>query len=77
MKAAYALAPNRGERLLRNASVLYVLLLVALPLSALLWFGLSDGLESLSSLLGSNVARSALWLTFWTSALVVWWKTAA
>jgi len=70
MKAAYALAPNRGERWLRNASVLYVLLLVALPLSTLLWFGLSDGLVSLSSLLRSNVARSALWLTFWTSALV-------
>ena len=70
MKVAYALAPQRGERLLRSAGVLYVLLLVALPLSALLWFGVSDGMESLGKLLRSNVARSALWLTFWTSALV-------
>jgi sulfate transport system permease protein len=68
--AAYALAPQRAERLLRHGSVLYVLLMVAVPLAALLWFGLSDGLESLSQLLRSPVARSALWLTFWTSTLV-------
>jgi len=68
--AAYALAPQRGELLLRHSSVLYVLAMVALPLAALLWFGVSDGLESLSQLLRSQVARRALWLTFWTSTLV-------
>lgn len=67
---AYALAPNRGERLLRHFSVSYILFLVALPLAALLWFGLSDGFTSLVAVLGSSVARSALWLTLWTSSLV-------
>lgn len=67
---AYALAPNRGERMLRHVSVGYILLLVALPLAALLWFGLSDGFASLTSLARSNVARAALWLTLWTSTLV-------
>jgi sulfate transport system permease protein len=68
--AAYALAPQPAERWVRAGSVLYVLLLVALPLAALVWFGVSDGLESLSNLLRSEAARSALWLTFWTSAFV-------
>jgi sulfate transport system permease protein len=67
---AYALAPDRGERLLRHFSVGYILLLVALPLAALLWFGSSDGFHSLGALARSEVARSALWLTLWTSMLV-------
>jgi sulfate transport system permease protein len=67
---AYVLAPNRGERLLRHFSVGYVVLLVALPLAALVWFGSSDGFEALTSLARSEVARSALWLTVWTSTLV-------
>jgi sulfate transport system permease protein len=68
--AAYALAPTRGERWLRNASVLYILALVALPLLALCWFGVSDGFVSLSQAAHSKVARAAFWLTIWTSTLV-------
>jgi sulfate transport system permease protein len=67
---AYALAPTRGERALRHISVLYVLALVALPLFALLWFGASDGLVALNEAVHSKVARSAFWLTIWTSSLV-------
>jgi sulfate transport system permease protein len=67
---AYALEPSRGERLARHVTTLYLLGLVALPLLALLWFGLGDGLAALSQALRSPVALSALWLTFWTSALV-------
>lgn len=68
--SAYALQPSRGERLARLLTTLYVLGLVALPLFALLWFGLGDGFESLGRTLTSPIARSALWLTVWTSALV-------
>jgi sulfate transport system permease protein len=67
---AYALAPSRGERLVRHVSVLYLLLLVALPLLALIWFGVADGGGSLIDLLGSRTARAALGLTVWTSTLV-------
>jgi sulfate/thiosulfate transport system permease protein len=67
---AYALAPTRGERLVRHVSVLYILLLVALPLAALVWFGVSDGFTSMGELLRSRTARAALGLTVWTSTLV-------
>ncbi|HEX7478765.1 MAG TPA: ABC transporter permease subunit [Polyangiales bacterium] len=68
--AAYALAPTAGERLLRNAVVVYIWLLVAVPLVALVRVGLADGLQSLTHALSSPVARAALWLTLWTSTLV-------
>ena len=67
---AYALAPSRAERLVRHVSVLYLLLLVALPLLALVWFGVGDGGSSMTELLRSRTARSALGLTVWTSTLV-------
>jgi sulfate transport system permease protein len=68
--AAYALAPTRTERLVRHVSVLYILGLVALPLLALLWFGVADGFVALGQIARSNVARAALSLTVWTSTLV-------
>ena len=67
---AHALAPNRAERLVRSAVVLYIALLVAVPLLALLSFGLSGGTHALVEALRSPVARSALWLTVWTSSVV-------
>lgn len=71
MKAgAFALSPNRSERAARTLVLLYVLALVALPLVALVYFGLHDGLKTLIEALRSPVARSALWLTLWTSTLV-------
>jgi sulfate transport system permease protein len=67
---AYALEPSRGERIARHLTTLYLIALVAVPLLALLWYGLSDGLVSLRAALASPIARQALWLTLWTSALV-------
>lgn len=67
---AYALEPSRGERLARHLTTLYLFGIVAIPLGALLWFGIGDGFVSLRAALGSPVARSALWLTLWTSTLV-------
>jgi sulfate transport system permease protein len=67
---AYALEPSRGERIARHLTTLYLIGLVAVPLLVLLWFGVSDGLVSLRTAIGSPVARQALWLTLWTSALV-------
>jgi sulfate transport system permease protein len=69
-QVAYALLPTRSERVARGAVVTYIALLVALPLLALVTFGLSDGLTTLVAALRSPVARSALWLTLWTSVLV-------
>ena len=68
--AAYALAPTRTGRVLRHAGVLYILALVALPLLAVLWFGVADGIDTLRHIAGSSTARAALWLTLWTSTLV-------
>jgi sulfate transport system permease protein len=68
--SAYALEPSRGERVARQLTSLYLIGLVAVPLLALLWFGLGDGGKSLVHALQSPVARSALGLTLWTSALV-------
>lgn len=67
---AYALTPTRSERIARSFVVLYIAALVALPLLALVVFGTSDGLVALAAALRSPVARSALWLTLWTSVLV-------
>jgi sulfate transport system permease protein len=66
----YALLPTRGERFARGAVVGYVVVLVRLPLLALLALGLSDGFSHVVSALSSPVARHALLLTIWTSALV-------
>ncbi len=67
---AYALEPSRGERIARNLTSLYLILLVAVPLVVLLGYGVGDGFSSMKAALASPVARNALGLTFWTSALV-------
>jgi sulfate transport system permease protein len=67
---AYALEPSRGERFARHLTTLYLIAIVAVPLLALLWYGVGDGLVSLKAALTSPVALHALWLTLWTSALV-------
>ena len=65
-----ALAPNRTERALRSGVILYVALLVALPLLGLVSFGLSDGWTNFVQHISAPVAKSALWLTAWTSLVV-------
>jgi sulfate transport system permease protein len=67
---AYALAPNRKERAVRAGVIFYLAILVALPLLGLVHFGLADGPGALIAALKSPVARAALWLTLWTSAVV-------
>lgn len=65
-----ALVPGRGERLLRAALVLYVLLLVALPLLTLVPLAFSQGINVAWSRITGPAALHALWLTLWTAALV-------
>lgn len=68
--AAHALAAGAGQRAIGAGLALYVGLLVALPLAALVYVGLSDGLGVLWQEVRSPVARAALWLTLWTSTVV-------
>jgi sulfate/thiosulfate transport system permease protein len=65
-----ALRPNRFERTLRWGIVLYIVLLVAVPLIGLLYFGLADGVAQFWERIMAPVARAALWLTLWTALLV-------
>jgi sulfate transport system permease protein len=68
-QVAYALRPSRGERSIRDGVTLYLCLLIGLPIVTLVVYGLSDG-SALREVFAPGVARSALWLTLWTSALV-------
>src|SRR5688500_3440641 len=65
-----ALAPSRAQKAIGAGAGLYVVLLVALPLAALVYVGLADGLYALWEAISSPVARAALWLTVWTSFAV-------
>ena len=65
-----ALAPSASQRAIGAGAGLYVVLLVALPLSALVYVGLADGLAVLWREISGPVARAALWLTVWTSLAV-------
>lgn len=65
-----ALEPNGSERALRLGVVVYVLLLVALPLSGLVACGMADGLGTFWHRLMAPAARSALSITMWTALLV-------
>lgn len=70
MAAPAALAPGPAERALRSGVVLYVALLVAVPLLVLVQVGLADGVGAFVERLATPTARSALWLTVWSAALV-------
>jgi sulfate/thiosulfate transport system permease protein len=69
-QAAYALAPGRGQRLIGAAIALYIVLLVAVPLTALVHAGLSQGVGAFFEAIWHPIARSALWLSFWTALLI-------
>lgn len=68
--APYALEPGRIERTLRAGIILYVSLLVAVPLLALVNFGVVEGADQFVHRISSPVASHALWLTVWTALLV-------
>lgn len=65
-----ALRPNGLERAARWGVVLYIVLLVAIPLVGLLYFGFANGLTEFWQKIMAPVARAALWLTIWTAVLV-------
>jgi sulfate transport system permease protein len=69
-QAAYALAPSRGQRLIGALLALYIVLLVAVPLMALVHAGLAQGITAFFEAAWHPIARSALWLSFWTALLV-------
>jgi len=48
----------------------YIVLLVAIPFSALLFFAFKDGLGAFWERITTPVALSAVWLTLWTGLLV-------
>jgi sulfate transport system permease protein len=66
----HALKPNRLERAARWSAVLYIVLLVAVPLTGLLYFGFANGLIEFWQRIMAPVARAALWLSIWTGLLV-------
>ena len=69
-QVAHALAPGRAQKAIGAGAGLYVVLLVALPLAALVYVGFAGGLATLWQEVSSPVARAALWLTVWTSFVV-------
>jgi sulfate/thiosulfate transport system permease protein len=69
-RPAYALSPGAGQRAATAAVSLYVVLLVAVPLAALVHAAFADGLGSLLETVRAPVARAALWLTTWTALVI-------
>jgi sulfate transport system permease protein len=69
-QAAYALAPGRGQRLIGALCALYIVLLVAVPLAALVHAGLGQGISAFFEAAWNPIARSALWLSIWTALLI-------
>jgi len=69
-RAAYALAPGPAQRSVTFAITLYVVLLVAVPLAALVHAGFAQGLSALWETVQLPVARGALWLTIWTATVI-------
>ncbi len=56
--------------MLRAIVALYVGVLVALPMGAVVVLGASEGIDGLSAMLRDGATRHALWLSLWTAAVV-------
>ena len=54
---------------LRGTAVVYLSLLVALPVAAVLTKGFGDGLDSFQSAMARPGARAAMRLTLWTATI--------
>lgn len=67
---AYALSPGPGQRAIAGLVSLYIIALVAVPLIAMVQAGFSEGLSAFFSALDNPVAKSALWLSVWTAAVI-------
>jgi len=68
--ASSTLAPSRAGVAVRVGFAAYALALVGLPLAALVAQGLRGGLSGVWRVVSAPVAAHALWLTFWTAALM-------
>ena len=68
--ASGTMAPSRAGVAVRVAFAAYALALVGLPLAALVAQGLRGGLGGVWRVVSAPVAAHALWLTFWTAALM-------
>jgi len=66
----YALAPGPSELWVRRVVLGYIVLLVAVPFSALLYFAFRDGLGAFWERVSTPAAVSAVGLTLWTGLLV-------
>ena len=69
-RPAFALSAGPAQRSAIAAMSVYVVLLVALPLLALVHAGFANGLPLFVRAVSSEVARNALWLTVWTAFVV-------
>jgi len=69
-RATHALSPGPAQRSVTFAIALYVVLLVAVPLAALVHAGFAQGLATLWETVQLPVARGALWLTIWTATVI-------
>src|SRR4051812_26786002 len=69
-RPAFALHPGRAQRGAAAAVSLYVVLLVALPLCAMVEAGLARGLPAFWNAVKSPTALSALWLSVWTGFVI-------
>lgn len=65
-----AVRHGAGGLALRGVVAAYVALLVILPLLALVWNGLATGPSGVWRAIAAPAARSALWLTLWTAAIM-------
>jgi sulfate transport system permease protein len=66
----HALHPGPSELWVRHLVLGYVVLLVAVPFSALLFFAFRDGIQPFWERITTPVALSAVGLTLWTGLLV-------
>jgi len=66
----HALHPGPSELWVRHIVLGYVVLLVAVPFTALLFFAFRDGFGTFWERITTPVALSAVWLTLWTGLLV-------
>ena len=69
-RPAFALTPGAAQRTVLGGASLYIVLLVAVPLAALVHAGFAQGLFGLLVAFRLPVARAALWLTTWTAVLI-------
>jgi sulfate transport system permease protein len=59
-----------GRWSVRTIALTYLTVMLLLPLAVIIQYGLSDGLVGIWEAISQPVARHALWLTLWTSAIM-------